>query len=212
MGIWKGALTVRRYIVAGEVPDGFRDAYLDALNDRAFREKSNLEPGEEVAGWCLTQNLLDTDFSDRDRWLYNHFICAALRVDKKVLPAKYFKALLEKRIAAWCAENARERAPRNVKEEQKTLLQQELLQRVLPRVTTIEFVWNVADGWVLLHSTSESANDRFRKMFFETFGLPLVPFSPLDFLADDAGLLGALEIGGISDYRSADAPVSAESL
>ena len=51
MGIWKGALTVRRYIVAGEVPDGFRDAYLDALNDRAFREKSNLEPGEEVAGW-----------------------------------------------------------------------------------------------------------------------------------------------------------------
>jgi len=65
----------------------------------------------------------------------------------------------------------------------------------------------VVDGWVSLHSTSEGANDRFRKLFRTTFGLGLIPFSPLDFLAAEPALASELELQGISDYRVAtDAP------
>ena len=86
MGILKGALTVRRYHVEGEIPDDFRSIYVDALNDHAFRERPAASVGEEV-GVRESHNLLDTDFSDLNRWLYNHYAMFSLRVDKKVLPA-----------------------------------------------------------------------------------------------------------------------------
>ena len=80
---------------------------------------------------------------------------------------------------------------------------QEAVRQAEVQVT--EFCWNVVDGWVLFHNTSEAANDRFRKLFRTTFGLVLAPFSPLDFLSDLPELAEALEVQGISDYRSAGA-------
>jgi recombination associated protein RdgC len=146
-------------------------------------------------------NLLDVDFTDRGRWLYNHYIAFALRVDKKVLPAKLFKATLEKRLQAWCQENGRERVPRAVREEQKELLTEQMMARTLPRVAVTEACWNVVDGWVFFHTSSEAANDRFRKLFRATFGLGLEPASPLDFLADLPEVAAALEHTGLSDLR-----------
>ncbi len=201
MGIFKGNLTLRRYHVEGEVPEDFRIKYQEALQEHAFRDPASVLHQEEVVGWCMVQNLLDTDFSDRDHWLYNHYLVAGLRVDKKVLPSKLFRAHFDKRIQAWCQEHARAKAPASVRQEIKDLLEQEMLAKTLPRVSVTEFCWNVVDGWAILHSTSESANDRFRTLFRNTFGLTTTPFSPLDFLADRPEVSDRLEILGISDYR-----------
>jgi DNA recombination-dependent growth factor C len=201
MGILKGALTVRRYHVEGDVPDDFRDVYRDAFQDHAFRERPQAMIGEEAIGWCQVHNLLDTDFSDLNRWLYNHYVLAALRVDKKMLPAKLFKAHLEKRIQAWCEANSRTKAPKSVKEEIKEALEIEMLNKTLPRVATTEFCWNIVDRWVVVHSTSDKVNDDFRKLFRGTFGLVTTPVSPLDLVADNPQMAGILEVAGISDYR-----------
>ncbi len=210
MGIFKGALTVRRYRVEGEIPEDFRDRYPDLLNEHAYREPMSWDIGKEAAGWCLVHNLLDTDFTDRSRWLYNHYLAFALRVDKKALPARLFKAHFDKRVAKWCEDNGKTRVPRAIKQELKEALQQEMLLQTLPSVATTEVCWNVVDGWVFFHATSESANDRFRKLFLATFGLHTEPFSPLDFLADEPDMAHALEAAGISDYRPDSAAAAGE--
>jgi hypothetical protein len=79
-----------------------------------------------------------------------------------------------------------------------------MILKTLPRVQVFEFCWNIVDGWVMFLSTSESANDRFRTLFRNTFNIVLVPFSPLDFLTERPEIAAALESQGISDYRPAE--------
>jgi hypothetical protein len=54
---------------------------------------------------------------------------------------------------------------------------------------------------VIFGNTSDGANDRFRKRFRQTFGLELVPATPLDFLASRPDLATQLELAGVSDIR-----------
>ncbi|MCB9781096.1 MAG: recombination-associated protein RdgC [Alphaproteobacteria bacterium] len=215
MGILQGSLTVRRYRAAGTVPDDFRTSYVDALNDNAFREPRDWTPGVEAIGWCQVHNLLDTDFSDLNKWLYNEYAVLAMRIDKKSLPAKLLKAHLDKKVAEWCQENHRDKCPARVRTDLKEQLEGDMLVRTLPRVAVHEFCWNIVDGTVLFHNTSEKVNDTFRKVFRETFGIALLPWSPLDFLADSPDLAATLEAQGLSDLRpdhavGAAAPVGGE--
>lgn len=201
MAILSGSMTVRRYRVAGQVPDDFRAAYTEALTDHAWREPREWSTGIEAVGWCQVHNLLDTEFTDLNQWLYNEYLVVAMRVDKKSLPAKLLKAHLDKRVGAWCEENQRPKAPAKVKADIKEQLEFEMLGRTLPRVATHEMCWNLVEGTVLFHNTSDRVNDAFRKLFRHTFGLVLLPWSPLDFLADDPELAHALEVQGLSDLR-----------
>lgn len=202
MGITSGALTARRYRVAGTVPDGFRDSYADKLRTYAFREKRDPAAGDESEGWVEYNNLLDTTFEDLNCWLLDRYALFSLRIDKKVVPAKLFKAHLDKRVEAWCREHQRERCPAAVRGELKDLLMFELMQRTLPRVQVHEICWNVVDGWLLFHNLSDRANERFIKLFFETFGLHLHPVVPLDLVAAASPTLAdaLLTTGGL-DYR-----------
>lgn len=201
MGILKGALSVRRYRVEGELPEGYRESYRDALEANAFREA--LTPGnkEERIGWVQVHNLLDATFMDMNQWMYNQYAVFALRVDKLALPGNYFKAHLAKRVSGWCEANKKERCPAAVKTELKETLELELLQKVLPRVQTFEVGWNFNEGWVIFHNQSELPNDKFRKLFHRTFGIALVPHDPLDFVADRTDLVEALVGSGASDLR-----------
>jgi recombination associated protein RdgC len=182
MGVVSGAMTVARFRVTGELPSGWRETYRDKLGELAFREPPQGLGKEEVEGWVQVHNLLDTDFSDYNRWLYNDVALFALRVDKKRLPARLFRATLDKRCQAWAAERDVERVPTAVRQELKELLEQEWLARTLPTVAVTEAAWHLNSGWFLVHALSEAIAERFRKRFFRTFGLKLVPWSPLDWL------------------------------
>jgi len=201
MGVFKGTLTVRRYRVAGEIPDDFRTLYQEALTENAFQEPFSATHEGEVIGWVQVHNLLETDFSNMNQWLYNNFLVAALRVDRKVLPSKLFKAWLDKRCKEWCAEQQRDHCPARVRSELRETLTLELLPKTLPRVQLFEFCWNILDGWVMFLSTSESGNDKFRKAFRTTFGLNLLPWSPLDFLENSPDMAAALQSQGLSNFR-----------
>lgn len=194
MGILTGALSVKRFRVVGEVPDGFRDAYRDGLNAHAFREPLTPLGREEVEGWVQVHNLLDTDFTDFNRWLYEPYAVFALRVDKKTLPARLVRAMLTKRCEAWCEERGVARCPASARNELKEALEDELLQRTLPRVALTEACWNLPAGYLLLTSSSETVVDRFRKRFFQTFGLRLAPWSPLDWLETEEGVEALMSV------------------
>ena len=116
-------MTVARFRVVGEMKqEGFRDIYRDRLNEFAFKEPPQGMGTEEVEGWVQVHNLLDTNFDDFNRWLYNDVALFAIRVDKKRLPAKLFKATLEKKIAKWCEERDLERCPAQVRSDMKDCL------------------------------------------------------------------------------------------
>jgi recombination associated protein RdgC len=182
MGLLTGGMTVRRFRVAGELPAEWREVYRDRLEKMAFREPTQRMGKEEVEGWVQIHNLLDTSFEDLNRWLYNDYAMFSLRVDKKSLPAKLFKATVEKKCQAWCAERSVERVPSAVKKEIREKLEAEWLDRTLPRVSLTEVCWNVSAGWVLVGGLSDRVADRIRKRFHRTFGLEMVPWSPLDAL------------------------------
>ena len=193
MGILSGALTVRRFRVVGDIPGNWRTSFADRFDAYAWNEraKASEERGDstsgkaEIEGWVQIHNLLDIEFDDPTRWLYQNYVIFSLRVDKKTLPAQLLKATVAKRCEAWCKEQGVERCPSAVKKQVKEAIEAEWLERALPRVAITECCWNVTDGWLLLHSLSEATADRFRKRFLRTFGLKLVPSSPLDWLADE---------------------------
>ncbi len=202
MGILKGALSGRRYRVEGELPEGWRDTYIEALEANSFREPLSPTRKEPTMGWVQAHNLLDTSFLDVNQWLYNQYALFSLRIDKKVIPSKLFKATLQKRQQHWCTANNRDRCPPGVREEVKEALELEMLKQTLPNVALLECVWNVVDGWLFLHNDSETANDTFRKLFYRTFSLRPVPWSPLDELGDADTAL-RLVASGASDLREA---------
>ena len=191
MGIVSGSLTVARFRVVGELPEGWRETYRARLNDEAFRDPPQGQGKEEVEGWVQVHNLLDTSFEDFNQWLYNDVALFALRVDKKRLPTKLFRATVDKRKRAWCEEHQRDRCPRAIVDEIKDDLEKEWLARALPSVSVTECAWSLNGQWMIVHSLSESIADRFRKRFHRTFGMKLVPWSPLDWL-HDAGAVDSL--------------------
>jgi len=194
VGILSGAMSVRRFRVAGEVPEGFRTTYRDQLNAFAFREPLTGQGKEETEGWVLTRNLLDTDFTDHNQWLFEPYALIALRVDKKTLPARLVRAMLQKRCEAWCEERDVKRCPASVRSDLLDNLESELLAKTLPKVAVTEACWNFNAGYLVLGSSSETVIDRFRKRFYQTFGLTLVPASPLDWLASSADVEALLAV------------------
>ncbi len=201
MGILKGPLSGRRYRIVGEVPDNFTDDYIHALNTNQHREPQSPAHKGESMGWCQVHNLLDVDFTDINRWLYNQYALIALRVDKKAVPARLLRAHLEKKMEAWCKENNRPKVPAAVKEELKEALEFDMLQKTLPRVQTWEVCWNMQDGWAFFTNDGELPNERFQKLFLRTFGLRAVPWSPLDELTGTEGLAETLVSAGATDLR-----------
>ncbi len=185
MGVLSGPMTARRFRVMGDLPEGWRDLFRDKLTEFSFREPPGGVGKEEVEGWVSSHNLLDTDFSDFNRWLYSgtgHYGVFTLRADKKSLPAALFKAHLEKKCQEWCLKEGRERTPNAVKNEIKERMEEEWLVRAFPRVALTEILWRIDAGYVLVGASSEKTLDRVRKRFLQTFGLRLVPFSPLDWV------------------------------
>ena len=186
MGIVGGAMTVARFRVEGDLVEGWRDIYRDRLQEHAFKENPVEQGAEEAEGWVQVHNLLDVDFSEFSRWLYNDVAVFAIRVDKKRLPARLFKATLDKRCDAWAKERQVERVPAAVRSELKDELEKEWLARTLPSVAVTELAWSINGRYCIVHSLSEGMADRVRKRFYRTFGLTLVPWSPLEFVAPDA--------------------------
>ena len=201
MGFLKGGLTFRRYSVNGEVPSDFRERYQQRLTEHAFA----VRPGEgsklEYVGWTTIHNLLDVDFTNMDRWFIEPHILGMMRLDVKTVPNNLFRAMLERRYQDWCETHSKERCPSRVKSEIKDILKAELIAQSLPRVKTVEWCWDLQLNHVFVHNTSESMNERFRNLFYDTFGLTLSAFSPLSFLDAHQEISARLEHSGLSELQ-----------
>jgi DNA recombination-dependent growth factor C len=204
MGLLNARLTARRFRVAGELQDGFRETYRDRLGEFAFREPPHVTKAE-VEGWTQISDVTATDFSDFNTWLIDSWVCIGLRLDKRVLPARVFRATLKARMAAWAEERGVARVPASVRAELKERLEEEWLRKVMPRTNHYEVIWNISSNMLYVSNHGDATCDRIRKRFYQTFGRRLIPFSPLEWIKDDAQLVSDLlaeaptPVGRVSD-------------
>jgi DNA recombination-dependent growth factor C len=208
MPLLRGAMGARRYRVLN-MPDPIpRDEWLEALDEEAFREPPSLAKGGENEGWVNLQNLCVTTFTHEEVY-FNQYMCWSLRMDRKSLPGKLLKALLELRLREWMTETGRERVPAAVKREIREQLELELFPRQLPSVSSHDICWDLVSGVVWFFNNGNKANESFRILFSKTFGLETRPIGALQLLATHKNAdawVPRLDAIGHSDVRP-DAPV-----
>jgi len=193
----------RRFLVQNGPASIRRELLLDSLRDAAFREPPSAARGGENIGWVNHRNLVITEFSHEDT-LYNQYMCFSLRVDNKRLPAKLLKGLLDLRIEAWKAETGRERCSAQIKAEMREQLELELFPKQLPSVQVHDVCWDLSNHRVWLFSNSDRVTEKFRELFYRTFGYFLLPVGLVDLVAGhekSRTWLPALDGIGHADYR-----------
>ncbi|MBC7174243.1 MAG: hypothetical protein H5U40_17495, partial [Polyangiaceae bacterium] len=61
MGAIRGSISFSKFHVRGELPDDFRERFVEAIQLRAFRD---LDPAEDLpsrTGWCSIEHPFDVD-------------------------------------------------------------------------------------------------------------------------------------------------------
>jgi len=204
MSLHTGAMTARRYHCPSEPPTGFRDSYAQQLAALGFRESSAPPATLERYGWVHTKDMLAADFSDLNEWCLGSHLVFTLRIDTWKIPTKLFKAHLAKRVGAWLKEHGRVRCPAAVRAELRESLQHELASRVMPKSTLIDIVWSIDDEIVLVDTQVASKNDLVCKVFFETFGVRLILWNPLDHMGVPRAVADRLESVTHYDFAGID--------
>ncbi len=203
MPLLSGAMGARRYQVLNQPDPPPRERWLEALAENAFREPPSAAKAGENHGCVSLHNLCITEFPHEDCF-YNQYLCFGLRMDKKAIPARLLRALLDLRVTHWLQEMNRERVPAAVKRELKEQLELELLPRQLPSVSAHDVCWDLANNVVWFFNNGNKANEVFRTLFGQTFHLETQPIAALQLIANHSKKdvwVPRLDSIGHADYR-----------
>lgn len=165
--------TVAALTWAGALTDPRDAAFPEALRNRRFRTIENAASEEVSAGWVTPLDPTGDSFDLEDldagagTWL-------RVRVDTKKLP----KAIVAQHLAAAAKSRGRALSARE-RREIRDGLAESLLPRVIPATSNIDALLFHDRRRLLLFAGGKSARDTFGKLFFESFGVPLVPLDPL---------------------------------
>lgn len=174
VGLLQGSMTLRFYRVEGEVPETYREDFLDELTRNAFRE---LGPEREFGvGWVSPENFLDTGFDD-GKIYHNQYLTLALRADRKAVDARLFRALFDRELARFRKEANRDKVRPSEKKEIRDRLRRKLLAEAQPVRRTWDVCWDVGTGRMYFFGTGDKLQDLFREQFVKTFHLDPVPLT-----------------------------------
>lgn len=198
MGLLAGALSFRRFKVKGELPEKFRDGFLENIARFALRENDRARTKDDNCGWVSITDPADTDLH-LNKFLFSQYLVLTFRVDRKRVPARYLTIQLDKKVREVMALEKLQRVGPNRKKELKAALEEELLGRALPVVATFDMAWDIETMELWLFTTSDAICDLFRGLFKDTFGLELERIRPSHWLSplfprdELAGLVQGLE-------------------
>lgn len=206
MGVFSGPITFRRFQVTGDLPEGFRDQFVEAIARRAHREVDPNSEDERSWGWVCAGDILDTDFV-HDKLLVGNYYLLQLRVDTLKVPAGALKIYLIRAENEFKQAMNREKLTKADKEDVKDRVVKALRKRVLPVIKGYDVAWNIQTGVVRLWTHDKTVGDLFQELFVDTFGLRLVPRTPFTTLElldvpegaqDDVLKLAPAELVGVT--------------
>lgn len=183
MGLTTGGLNGRRFRTTTDLPDGFRDRYLDAVRAAAFVPMPDAADADPRSGWVDVFDPARREF-ELNTFLYDRFVALSLRVDKKSVNGAYRKIALSERIEAVKQMRGVEKLSKAEKADLEEALDTELFTRALPSVSTVDVAWDTQSGEVIVFSTSESALELVQSQFESTFDVRLRPERMVDWLAE----------------------------
>lgn len=211
MGVFSGPITFRRFQVVGDLPDGFRDLFMEAIAGRAHREIDPASEDERSWGWVCAGDILDTDFV-HDKLLVGDYYLLQLRVDSLKIPPTALKIYLLRAEKEFREAMGREKLTKADKEDVKDRVVKALRKRVLPGIKGFDMAWNIQTGVVRLWTHDKTVGDLFQELFVDTFGLRIIPrtaFTALEWLdvpegsQDEALKQAQSDFVGASDRRAA---------
>jgi hypothetical protein len=191
LGALKGSISYAKFHVRGELPDGFRDTFVERIRLRAFRPLTVSDDEELRAGWCSIENPLDLEL-DHSKIFWNSYLNLGYRVDRWHYPAPLFKAHFTEAEREYLAKRGREKLGKREKEELTALVKRKLRKQLLPTMKVIDLSWNLETGAVRFWNQSPRVHEGLGELFEDTFQMSLVPESPYT-AAADIGLTPAHE-------------------
>ena len=202
MGLHSGPITYRRYQVAGDLPHGFREKFLEAIQKRAHREIDVYSDEDRTCGWTVIGDILDTSLPF-DRIFLTENILLGFRVDTLRIPANLLKLYVRKAEQEFLEQMAREKLSKADKDEVKDHVTKSLRKRALPAVHGIDVVWNIETGVVRFWSHNKTVSALFMELFQDTFDLRLqdrTPYTALTMMSSPGEILEAVMDSTPSDF------------
>jgi hypothetical protein len=176
LGALRGSISYSKHYVRGELPDDFRDPFVERIRLRAFRP---LKPEEDEphVGWCSIENPLDCEL-DHGKVFFNAYLNLGLRVDCWQIPGPLFKAHFAEAERDHLARRGRDKLSKREKEELTAVVSRRLRKQLVPVMKVVDLSWNLDTGIVRFWNQSPRLNEVLVELFEATFGLDLVPESP----------------------------------
>jgi recombination associated protein RdgC len=197
VGVFKGSISLTRFIVRGKPPKRFAATFLERIALRAFTDLDPDLPDEEKSGWCVAETPLDLGLLHEQIFM-GPYLVLGLRTDRWRVPRALLKAQLAEAVDAWRERTGRDKINRREKDELKLRILRKLRKRVVPTMRHVDMCWNLDQGSVLLWTRAERTKEDFRALFEQTFSLELDEATAL---MAAAALYGVEAVDEVSDLE-----------
>jgi recombination associated protein RdgC len=181
-----GSLTYARLFVEGDLPDDFRERYVNTLRLRAMKPLEADDDMPERSGFCAFGDPYQLELS-YELVFYNEFINLGFRTDRWSIPAALFRANVREQEQAYLEKKGRERLNKREREDIKALVLRQMRKATTPIVRNVDLCWSLDERVVRFFTHSQRTTLAMSELFTKTFGLKLVPEAPFT-LADRLGL------------------------
>lgn len=178
MPVLSGSLPVRRFHInhmSGR-PSNYYQFVRDGLSANTYTEKSGIWSGQR-SGWASVDNYLNADASEEA--LVGEYAVFSLRIDTRTASAPRVRAMLDKAVRDWKAEHNAKHVPRDVKQQLKENVTNEVLLETTPRTKIVDVAWDITNDWLIVSHLSDGVIDTFMRNFGASFpGIGLDPWQP----------------------------------
>lgn len=177
MGAISGTLSYKLFYVQGELPQDWKDRFVQNVVHHAFEALEPDGDDEESTGWVVIDRPLQVDF-DLHTFLFDHFINLSLRQDRYAVPSGLLNAHLGEATREYMLENNKQRLSKFEKEDLKEMVKRRLKEKQFPRMRITDMSWDMRSGRVRFWSHSTKTCELFQGLFEDTFGLKILPANP----------------------------------
>lgn len=177
MGLTSGPVTFQRFWATGSLPGDVDDAFLAAVQERAFGRLAPLSDDTQV-GWIGPGHLFETEIVGH-KVAYGAYALLAVRVDKLRVPPAVLKSYVRLEEEALLQASGKEFLSKGERRQAKDTAQiraeQELRAGQHRSMSSYPVLIDLANQTVYLGGTSSNLADRFMALFLDTFGVGLEP-------------------------------------
>lgn len=179
MGVLKGSISYSKFYVSGELPDGFKEKFLEHVQLRVFKQLTVDSEEDQHIGWVPLERPLDPDpCFQYDDLYYGSYVSLAMRIDAWRFPGQVLKAAFAEAEKKYLAKKGREKLTKREKDELKIMVSRKLRHSFSPTIKVIDMVWNLEQGTLRFWNQSAKTHEYFFELFEKTFPVKLVPASP----------------------------------